>query len=131
MSAYGMTVTLLATQLCEAIAKDEAPEAGGFDLSAGLFGKAISDWIRETAIELDSRAIEIASLKSAARQESPADKGFELLRPALVGLVGADGREELQTMEATMRLLPAPAEDKAVSINAIHALLATLPGNKP
>lgn len=32
-------------------------------------------------------------------------------------------------MEVTMRLLPAPAEDKAVSINAIHALLATLPFN--
>jgi hypothetical protein len=32
-------------------------------------------------------------------------------------------------MEATMRLLPAPDADKAVSINAIHALLATMPPN--
>ena len=51
------------------------------------------------------------------------------LRAALVGLVGVDGAEELRQMEVTMRLLPAPAEDKAVSINAIHALLATLPFN--
>ena len=52
-----------------------------------------------------------------------------LLRAALVGLIGADSAEELRQMEVTMRLLPAPAEDKAVSINAIHALLATLPFN--
>ena len=51
------------------------------------------------------------------------------LRPALVGLIGADSEQELRQMEATMRLLPAPEEDKAVSINAIHALLATLPVN--
>jgi hypothetical protein len=49
------------------------------------------------------------------------------LRSALVGLVGVDGKAELEQMEVTMRLLPAPDEDKAVSINAIHALLATLP----
>ena len=51
------------------------------------------------------------------------------LRSALVGLIGADSEQELRQMEATMRLLPAPEEDKAVSINAIHALLATLPVN--
>lgn len=50
-----------------------------------------------------------------------------LLRAALVGLVGADGREELEAMEVTIRTLPAPATDKAVTIDAIHALLATLP----
>ena len=63
-----------------------------------------------------------------------AERDIALLRSALVGLIGADSAEELRQMEVTMRLLPAPAEDKAVSINAIHALLATLPfnaGNKP
>jgi len=49
------------------------------------------------------------------------------LRSALVGLVGVDGREELEQMEAVMRLMPAPAEDKAKTIDAIHALLATSP----
>jgi hypothetical protein len=57
MSNYGMTVTLLATGLAEAVAKDERPEEGGFDLSAGMFGKHVSDWIREIAKELDSRPI--------------------------------------------------------------------------
>jgi hypothetical protein len=58
-----------------------------------------------------------------------AEKNIALLRAALVGLIGADSEQELRQMEVTMRLLPAPAEDKAVSINAIHALLATLPFN--
>lgn len=58
-----------------------------------------------------------------------AEQDLALLRAALVGLIGADSEQELRQMEATMRLLPAPAEDKAVSINAIHALLATLPIN--
>jgi hypothetical protein len=48
------------------------------------------------------------------------------LRAALVGIVGVDGREQLEQMEAVMRLMPAPAEDKAVTVDAIHALLATL-----
>ena len=65
--------------------------------------------------------------KSHPMRKAEAD--IALLRAALVGLIGADGAEELRQIEATMRLLPAPAEDKAVSINAIHALLATLPIN--
>jgi hypothetical protein len=48
------------------------------------------------------------------------------LRAALVGLVGVDGKDELEQMEAVMRLTPAPAQDKAVTIDAIHALIATL-----
>jgi len=49
------------------------------------------------------------------------------LRAALAALVGVDGREDLEQLEAVMRLTPAPAEDKAVTIDAIHALIATLP----
>jgi hypothetical protein len=48
------------------------------------------------------------------------------LRTALVGLVGVHTRTELEELEAVMRLLPMPAEDKAATIDAIHALLATL-----
>ena len=58
-----------------------------------------------------------------------AEGDIATLRAALVGLIGADGEQELRQIEATMRLLPAPEADKAVSINAIHALLATLPPN--
>lgn len=53
-----------------------------------------------------------------------AESDIVMLRAALVGLIGADSQEELQQMEITMRLLPAPDADKAVSINAIHALLS-------
>ncbi len=51
----------------------------------------------------------------------------EPIRSALAGLVGADGKEELEQMEAVMRAMPAPAQDKAVTIDAIHALIASLP----
>lgn len=52
MSTKGMTLTVLATQLAEAVAKDEAPEEGGFDLGAGLFGTHVSDWLRDVAATL-------------------------------------------------------------------------------
>jgi len=49
MSAQGMTVTVLATQLAEAVAKDETAEGGGIDISAGMYGPNTSDWLREVA----------------------------------------------------------------------------------
>lgn len=51
-----------------------------------------------------------------------------LLRAALVGLVGVDGPTELGKMETMLRLLPAPAEDKAAMVNAVYALLQTVEG---
>lgn len=55
----------------------------------------------------------------------------DMLRAALVALVGVDGKDDLEQMEAVMRLMPAPAQDKAVTIDAIHALIATLPETAP
>ena len=46
------------------------------------------------------------------------------LRAALEGLIGASAPAELRDMEAAVRLLPAADDDKAVSLNAIHALLS-------
>lgn len=51
----------------------------------------------------------------------------DLLRAALIGVVGASDPEELKAMELAMRVLPAPDEDKAATINAIHALMKTHP----
>lgn len=45
------------------------------------------------------------------------------LYAALMGLVGAESEEELQLMEVTIRMTPAPDADKVAMINAIHALL--------
>lgn len=56
-----------------------------------------------------------------------AEADIDMLRSALAGLIGVDTEDELRQMETTMRLFPAPEADKAVSINAIHALLQTLP----
>lgn len=47
-------------------------------------------------------------------------------RKVLEQLVGVGNREELEAMEFVMRSLPAPAADKAATIDAIHALLETL-----
>ena len=58
-----------------------------------------------------------------------AEADIALLRSALAGLIGADTADELRQMEAVMRLLPAPDSDKAVLINAIHVLMATLTPN--
>ena len=50
-----------------------------------------------------------------------------MMRSALVGLIGADTEAELRQMETIMWTLPMPDADRAASINAIHALLATMP----
>lgn len=55
-----------------------------------------------------------------------AEADIKLLRSALVGLIGVSSESELREMEALMRSIPAPEADKAVSINAIHALLSTI-----
>lgn len=49
------------------------------------------------------------------------------LRDALAALVGSGDVAELRGMELALRQLPAPDEDKAVTINAIHVLIATAP----
>ena len=50
------------------------------------------------------------------------------LRRALVGLVGADTLDELDAMEAGMRVLPVPEEDRVSTLNAIQALRDTITG---
>lgn len=50
-----------------------------------------------------------------------------ILRKALIGLVGVETKEELETMEATIRHpnFPIPDVDRMSTINAIQALLQT------
>lgn len=56
-----------------------------------------------------------------------AEADIALLRKALAGLIGVETKADLEQMEAAMRFVPAPDADKVVGINAIHALLATMP----
>lgn len=50
------TLTTLCAGLCDAVLKDEVPEVGGFDLSAGLFGPNVSQWLRDTAKAIEGAA---------------------------------------------------------------------------
>jgi hypothetical protein len=52
-----------------------------------------------------------------------AEARIEKLRKALVGLVGAETKEELEVMLSTTRVMPGIEEDRVVAINAIQALL--------
>lgn len=49
------------------------------------------------------------------------------IRGALAQLVGGDDKATLEQMELVIRSQPAPAEDKAAALDAIHILLRTLP----
>ena len=60
-------------------------------------------------------------------EETKMRSDIALLRNALVGIVGGDGKEELEQIEVGVRALPAPDADKSTILNAIHALRATLP----
>ncbi len=87
------------------------------------FGESAADmWVAWKAI-MDYRDTPLLDGEARVRR---AFEERDRLRAALVGLVGADGRAELEQMETVMRTLPAAAEDKAVTIDAIHALLATI-----
>ena len=54
---------------------------------------------------------------------------IELLRSALVGLIGASTERELREMEAAVQVIPDPDGNATVALNAIHALLATMSPN--
>ncbi|MBF0350923.1 MAG: hypothetical protein HQM11_07805 [SAR324 cluster bacterium] len=58
-----------------------------------------------------------------------AESDIALLRNALAGMVGVSDKAELEQMEMAVRVIPAPEADKIASLNAIHALLATLPNS--
>lgn len=48
------------------------------------------------------------------------------LRAALAAMVGASTREELDAIELGVRAIPGCEEDRAVALNAIHALRDSL-----
>jgi len=54
-----------------------------------------------------------------------AEATIKKLRSALAGLIGASTREELEQMEACVRLMPGVEADKIAALNGIHALLET------
>lgn len=74
-------------------------------------------------IRAEAAELTLASERQRAEQ---AERERGRLRNALAGIVGASDPAELEQMEAAVRMMSAPADDKARSIDAIHALLATV-----
>ena len=60
-------VLALARGLSQAVERDEAPEEGGFDLSAGLYGTHVSLWLRRLATDTLSARLREERLRRAAR----------------------------------------------------------------
>ena len=61
-------------------------------------------------------------------RKAEAEADIVTLRSALIGLIGAETEAELRQIELAIRAMPVPDADRAVSINAINALIATMPG---
>ena len=88
---------------------------------SGIAGEEVADMV-------DSLEQEVSTLRE---QVEKLTKENGRLRNALIGLVGSDSREELQSMELAMRIFPASDADVVASVNAIHALLETMQEDKP
>lgn len=56
-----------------------------------------------------------------------AEATIQQLRSALVGLIGESDVTVLKAMEVELRKLPGIEADRAAAINAVHAILATVP----
>ncbi len=54
-----------------------------------------------------------------------AEQKIEILRKALIGLVGTGNKKELEEMDLFVRMSATPEPDKTASINAIHAIIST------
>lgn len=96
---------------------DSDPRKAVNDLLCWQQKIALDPAVSKEAHDLHQRAEAAEADLSALRSER--DK----LRTALAGLVGASDHAELEQMEAFIRSQPAPAEDKAAMVDAIHVLL--------
>jgi hypothetical protein len=80
MSNLKLYQTIIATKLAQAVLKDEAPNEGGFDLSAGIFGTNVSNFIREIAKDFEAQ-------NETKSPDSNVEKNREmLLQRSIVGL---------------------------------------------
>lgn len=64
MSFEGMTSTIIATQIAEAMVFDESEEGGGCDLSAGMFGPRMTELVRAWAKDFAETAEESRRLNA-------------------------------------------------------------------
>lgn len=80
--------------------------------------------------DMDSKSRAIGRWNNAADHVAEAVREVELdamwLRRALVGLVGCDGKVDLEGMRMAFVAIQMPASEKAPMLEAIYALLLTL-----
>jgi hypothetical protein len=103
MSKYGTTLTVLCTTLSEAIRKDDEKEFAsnggllkegeGYDISSGLFGANLSEWLRSTA-------------EAVAKKVRPSNRRVITLSPAEL----QSGLDRVKAAEGLIQQLP-PTHD--------------------
>lgn len=81
----------------------------------------IRECIEGTRRQLDKQIAAHCSFKTLSENQA---KTIGVLRQALSELVGAETKEELEAMEAAIRVTPGVTVDKVAAINAINALLS-------
>ena len=94
-------VLALARGLSGAVERDEAPEEGGFDMSAGMYGAHVSLWLRRLATTVLNARIREERLLRAAQaalryiqtRDQAADVVCQQLEHAIAGY-GAAGRSD-------------------------------------
>lgn len=109
--AYVGTLDNASGQVCQL--KDGKPHMILFDLGCN----ACSEVASKNADEFAAALVLVVNSTPILVEE------VTRLRAVLMRLIGVDSKEELQAMEAMIRIAPAPAEDKAAMIDAIHVLL--------
>ncbi|MHB1530507.1 MAG: hypothetical protein ACYCXT_14050 [Acidiferrobacteraceae bacterium] len=84
-------VLVLAQGLSRAVERDEAPEEGGFDMSAGLYGTHVSLWLRRLAADtLNARLREerlLRAARAALRYMQTRDQAADVVCEQLEGAI--------------------------------------------
>ena len=90
-------VLTLAMGLSVAVERDEAPEEGGFDLSAGLYGTHVSVWLRRLATDSRNARLRqerlLRAAQAALRYLHTHDQAADVVRETLERAITAYSRE--------------------------------------
>lgn len=94
-----------------------------------VYGKNARAAVTAVRPQADALLARLADLSRMVGEQNTTigyqDAMLARLRSALSGLIGAESADELRAMETALRMMAAPAADKAAMIDAIHALLNT------
>lgn len=84
-------VLALARGLSRAVERDEAPEEGGFDMSAGMYGTHVSRWLRRLATDTVNARIRqerlLRAVQAALRYMQTRDQAADVVCQQLEGAI--------------------------------------------